>query len=114
MQNKINHILQKGKSKNAEESDRQEMFALFHRAENEYELKGSLLEELNNSKVPDTTSPDFIRIFEKLWAKIEKSKKQPRSKTRYLNTFIKVAAAVVIGLFIGLYITSIKNNQEPI
>lgn len=114
MQNRIYHILQKGRSENAQESDKQEMFALFHRAENEYELKGNLLEELNNSKVPETTSPDFIGIFEKLWAKIEKSKKQSKSKTRYLNTFIKVAAAVVIGLFIGFYITSIKNSQEPV
>ncbi len=112
MQNKINQILQKGKSKNAQESDRQEMFALFHRAENEYELKGNLLEELNNSENQDTTSPDFIRIFEKLWAKIEKSKIQSKSKIKYLNTFIKVAAAVVIGLFVGLYVTSIKTNQE--
>ena len=114
MQNRLNQILQKGKSENAQESDRQDMFALFHRAENEYELKGNLLEELNNYKVQETTSPDFIRIFEKLWAKIEKSKTQSKSKTRYLNTFVKVAAAVVIGLFIGLYVNSIKNNQEPV
>ena len=33
MQNKINQILQKGKLKNAQESDRQEMLALFHRAD---------------------------------------------------------------------------------
>ena len=114
MQNRINHILQKGKSRNAEESDIQEIFALFHRAENEYELKGCLLDDLNNSKIKDTTSPDFIRVFKKLWAKIEKSKTQSKSKIRYLNTFIKVAAAVVIGLFIGLYINSIKTNQEPV
>lgn len=114
MKDKINHILQKGKSKSTQESDRQEMLALFHRAENEYELKGSLLDDLNNLKIQDTTSPDFIRIFEKLWAKIEKSKTQSKSKIKYLNTFIKVAAAVVIGLFIGFYVNSIKTNQEPI
>jgi transmembrane sensor len=114
MQNKINHIIKKGKSENAREDDKQEMFALFHQAENEYELKSNLLEELNNSKVPDTNTPDFKQIFKRLWEKIEKSKAHPKANTRFLNTFIKVAAAVVIGLFIGIYITSIKTNKEPV
>ena len=113
MQQKIDHILQKGNSKSANESDRQKMFSLFHQAENEYELKGSLLEELNNTGIPDTISPDFTIIFEKLWGKIEKIKTQ--SKSKYLNTFIKVAvAAVFIGLLIGFYFTSKNRNQEPV
>ena len=115
MQEKINHILQKGKSKSAEESDRQRMFALFHQAENEYELKSNLLEELNNTVIYDTISPDFTITFKKLWGKIEKSKTQSKSQKRYLSNFIKVAvAAVFIGLFIGLYF-SLKNRvQEPV
>jgi ferric-dicitrate binding protein FerR (iron transport regulator) len=113
MKDQIKHILQKGKSTNAKESDKQEMFALFHQVENEYELKGNLQEELNNSEVLNTTSPEFNLIFKALWAKIEKSNTQSKNNTRFLNTFIKIAAAVVIGLFFGLYINSIKTSHEP-
>lgn len=114
MQKQINHIIQKGKLKNAKVADKQEMFALFHQAENEYGLKSNLQEELHDYEITGTSSPDFKRIFKILWAKIEKSRTRSKPKTRYLNTFIKIAAAVVVGLFIGLYITSIKTNEEPV
>ncbi len=113
MQERIKYILQEGKSKNAKESDIQKMFALFHQADNEYELKSNLLEELNNSKVPDTLSSDFTRIFEKLWAVIEKNKTKSKSKIKYLSIFSKVAAAVIIGFFIGFYMISKNTYQEP-
>ena len=114
MKNRIKQILQTGKSESAGKSDKQNMFALFHQAENEYELKSSLLEEINNSKETNSTSVDFTNIFEKLWAKIEKSKTQSKPKIRYLRIFVRVAAAVVIGLFIGLYVASLYINHEPI
>jgi ferric-dicitrate binding protein FerR (iron transport regulator) len=114
MKDKINTILHKGKSRTANESDKQQMYALFHQAESEYELKNNLLEELNNVQVPDTNSPDFKQIFKELWEKIEKDNKQTKAKTRFLGSLIKVAAAVVIGLFLGLYITELKGNQEPV
>ena len=114
MEKQINHILRKGKPENAKESDKQEMISLFHQADKEFELKNNLLEELYTSEVPDSSYPDFKRIFAKLWATINKNKIQSKSEIPFLNTFIKIAAAVVIGLFVGIYVTYIKTNQEPV
>lgn len=114
MDKKIKNILNKGRDKKASESDKQEMLAFFHQAEYEYELKGRLLEELNETEVQDSVSPDFNQIFKTVWAKIENNNSRSQSKIKYLNTFIRVAAAVVIGLFIGLYVNSNKSNQEPV
>ena len=114
MEKQINHILRKGKPENAKESDKQEMISLFHQADKEFELKDNLLEELYTSEVPDSSSPDFKRIFAKLWATINKNKIQSKSEIPFLNTFIKIAAAVVIGLFVGIYVTYIKTNKEPV
>jgi len=114
MDKKIKEILNMAKDKTASKSDKQEMQALFHKAEYEYELKGRLLDELNETLVTNSSSPDFSRIFKKVWAGIEKNNFQSKSRTRFLGTFVKVAAAIVIGLFVGVYITSIKTNQDPV
>src|SRR5680860_104188 len=112
MEKFIKEVLNKGKAENADAKDRQKMLALFHQAEYEYELKGDLLEELQNSESTNTPSPNSNKQFDKLWAKINVRKRDPRLKI--INNVLKIAAAVVIGLFIGLYITSINTIQEPI
>jgi len=51
-------------------------------------------------------------MFARLWSKIEQTSSQ--SKKRYLYTFMKVAAALVVGLFTGVYVSSVKPKQEPV
>jgi len=113
MKDQIKNILFKGKLENANPSDKQEMFVLFHQPEKEYELKSHLLEELKTYENLDTTQTDFTKLFNQLWARIEK--KDSGSKTRHINIYIKIAAALIIGLFIGLYVNSLKKiDSEPV
>lgn len=114
MKNQIKNIFQKGRSENAPETERNEMLSLFHQAEKEYEVKEILLEDLQTFKINESSRPDLKKLFTRLWARIEKNTSETKPKTRFLNTFIKIAAAVVIGLFIGIYVSSVKTKHEPV
>lgn len=113
MKDQLKFILSKGKSIDAIESDKQEMFSLFHQPEKEYELKSHLLEELKTFETSDPAQADFKMLFNKLWARIEK--KDTGTNTRQIHIYIKIAAALTIGLFIGLYINSLKiTDSKPV
>jgi transmembrane sensor len=116
MHKNIDYIIKKGKEDNASELEKKEMLALFHQAENEYELKGNLLEDLQNTETKDITPPPpyFKKLFARLWSKIENTKSKPISKVKILQTFSKIAAAVVIGLFLGMYINSVRSKKHPV
>ncbi|MBT6004740.1 MAG: FecR family protein [Prolixibacteraceae bacterium] len=108
----LKDILKKGSAIDSNAKDKQKMFALFHQAENEYELKGNLLEELEKTELPDSSSANFNQLFNRLWSKINEKKKEPRIIK--VNSFIKIAAAVVIGLFVGFYFAYLKTDNAPI
>ena len=110
MVNQIRNTLDKGKSKDASNADKQEMFALFHQPEKEYELKKELLNELHSFKLVNHFQPDFKRQFNQLWSQIEK--KDNRTKTRHINIYLKIVAALIIGLFIGFYVNSLKTTDS--
>ena len=114
MKEKIKDILQKGKHENASEGERQEMLALFHKAEKEFKLKNTLLKEIESLEQTEIQLPDFKKLFARLWFKIEQKNIHPKPITRILNIFIKIAAALIIGLFIGIYINSIKSGTKPV
>ena len=112
MEEKIKEILRKGKDEKAGKADRQEMLSLFHQADKEFVLKNYLMEELHTAEVRETSSPDYKKLFARLWSKIEHTSSQ--SKNRYLYTFLKVAAALVVGLFVGIYVSSLKSRPDPV
>ena len=114
MKDRIEIIFEKSKMQDADEADKKEMLALFHDADVEWELKGKLLDELNKHEIEDALSLDIKRVFEKLWAKIEVGKKQVNNKWRIVYAFTKVAAAVIIGLFVGYYVNSVLINNRPV
>jgi len=111
MTNRIKNILHKGNADNAVNTDRQEMLSLFHQPEKEYELKDELVRELTEWNVSEDSRPNLHKMFAALWNTIEK---QEQRKTRYLNVVVRVAAALVIGLFLGFYANSLINRQEPV
>ncbi|MCY1721404.1 FecR domain-containing protein [Prolixibacteraceae bacterium Z1-6] len=113
MQDRIGHILKKGKAENASDLEKRQMYALFHHDENEYELKDLLLQELHNTENPETSTNPFKKLFDKLWSKIEKKKTKILTPKYFISTFGRIAAAVVIGLFMGLHISSLKSNTNP-
>ncbi|MBW6537601.1 MAG: FecR domain-containing protein [Mariniphaga sp.] len=114
MNNRIKNILHKGNAENAGSKDRQEMLSLFHQPEKEYELKGELVKELDEWAVSEDSLPNLQKMFTRLWNTIEKREKWKTLKTRYLNVAVRVAAALVVGLFLGIYVTSLVNKQEPV
>lgn len=115
MTKQIRYILKKGKTESCSASDRQEMLALFHQPETEFEVKEKLLEELSAEKETTSALPNAKALFTKIWAEIEQNREQQKTKVHYLNNILKIAAAIVIGLFIGIYVTSIKNTPvEPV
>jgi transmembrane sensor len=114
MQENIKHILQKGKAKNASEKDKQEMLCLFHKEREEYNLKEILQEELESTPFVEISASRLKIMFSNFWQVVEKEGGQPVKRKIYLNSFIKIAAAVVIGLFIGIFITHFINKQEPL
>jgi len=114
MQRKIKQIIREGKQANVMHGDSQELLALFHRPEIEYELKSNLLEELNMTLIPDKDESDFRRMFSKLWYKIEKKQVQSKSRIRLLRPLVRVAAILVLGLLLGGIITKIIQQEEPV
>ncbi len=97
------------------ESDRQEMLALFHNPEDEFEVKEILLENLLNEKNSSSEFPNMKFLFNKLWRNIEQKQKQQHNKKRYLGYWTKIAAAVIIGLLAGAYVASlIRTKVEPV
>jgi len=114
MNNRIKNILQKGNAENADIKDRQEMLALFHQPEKEYELKNELVKELDEWNVSEDSLPNLQKMFTRLWNTIEKREQRKTLKTRYLNVAVRVAAALVVGLFLGIYVTSLVNRPEPV
>lgn len=114
MTDRIKNILQQGKAQNTGLTERQEMLALFHLPEKEYEVKGELVKELEECIIPEEFLPDTNRIFAGIWNTIEKQQKQKSTITLYLNLVAKIAAVLVVGLILGIYVTSQVNRQEPV
>jgi transmembrane sensor len=114
MNEKIKNILQKGNAENAGIKDRQEMLSLFHQPEKEYELKDELVKELDDWKVNDDSLPNLQKMFAVVWKAIEKQEQRKTLKTRYLNVAVRIAASLVIGLFLGFYVNSLLNQHEPV
>ena len=113
MNDEIKDILKKGKSGNAPEIDRQKILSLFHQPEKEYQLKDILLEEAQTTQADNNPPTDFKKLFDRLWKHIEQ--KPEKSKSRLLKPFLRIAAAIAIGLFIGIYVSSIQSvPTEPV
>jgi transmembrane sensor len=109
----IKNILQKGKAENAGIKDQQDMLALFHQRDKEYEIKAELVKELEEWEVEDSFST-MNCIFAGIWNDIEKQKRQKTLKTRFLNAGVKIAAALLVGLILGIYVTYRVSRQEPL
>jgi transmembrane sensor len=110
----LQQILQKGKAENASEKDKQEMLSLFHKPQDEYRLKCLLLEDLKDTSSAKISSLRLKMMFSKFWQAVEKGHSKKIRRKRYLNSFVKIAAALIIGLFVGIYITYLVTKEEPL
>lgn len=116
MKKQIHQIFKKGRDKNTDTPESQEMLALFHSPENEFTVKEKLLDDLSLADSDNTSaSPDFKSIFKKVWTKIEETKPAKKTNVRYLSYIGKIAAAVVIGIVAGVYAMHITSvPKEPV
>ena len=111
MKDKIKHILDKGIGKKYTDSEKQKMLSLFHNADIEFELKNELLEKLNNIDFPEESSVDLERLFNKLWEKIKEKEQREKPKVRWLIPVIRVAAVLVLGVVMGVFIRNFSNKE---
>ncbi|KAF0237011.1 MAG: Fe2+-dicitrate sensor membrane [Prolixibacteraceae bacterium] len=114
MKDHIKKVFKAGKAENAGWDDRQEMLSLFHQPGMEFDLKDHLLKDLYKTELKDMDSPNLKKLFNRIWCKIELKNHQAGSKTKYLYTAIGIAAALVIGLFVGIYINSLQTKPETV
>lgn len=115
MKNRIQLILKRGRSKNADLADIHKMDTVFQQEENEYEVKRKLLKDLYEEEVFETAdAPDYRKMFETLWSKIKTDQTKQKPYVKLLYASVKVAAAILFGLFIGFYSTSKRNNTDPV
>lgn len=107
----IREIIEKGKSPDASEAQQQELMALFHEPDKEFELKNHLLEDLNQVDPLAKDSSFYDELFEKLWSKrkIEIPAKQP--KIRWMVQSVRWAAMLVLGILLGYYVHSIQHTD---
>jgi ferric-dicitrate binding protein FerR (iron transport regulator) len=110
----IKQIVKKGKSNTSTLNDQQEMLAFFHQPEFEYDLKDSLLEELEKTEVTEETTPQLKKLFARIWSIIEQKETANRFKKRYLNAGMKIAAALILGIVTGILATYLLNSKEPV
>jgi len=114
MHQNIKKTLNKGKSEFASESEQRDMLALYHQEENEYELKAILFDELVNTEAEEISSSFLKKLFKRIWSKIEKKNQEPKSIARLIKLLGRIAAAVLIGLVIGIYTSSLKTFKKPV
>lgn len=114
MDQRIPKIINEGKPLNAAESQKKELFSLFHQSEIEYELKNQLLEDLNQTEASTNNKQYFDALFEKIWQKRKVELTDAKSKTHLFLRFAQLAAILAVGLFIGYFLNPEKKAAAPV
>ena len=111
MKEQLKNIFKKGTET---ENNRQEMLALFHKPENEFDVKEILFERLMAEQNISSVMPDTEPMFYRLWKKIEREQRRQLNQKRYLTYWYRIAAVLLLGLLFGAFITLLRRTQvEP-
>ncbi len=114
MSSNLKNILQRGRSVDADETQKQDYLSLFHQSELEFDLKNQLLEELEQSTQATENKEYFDEQFEKIWSNREFKISVEPKRTRIQTQILRWAAILVIGLILGSYLNSGKKNPSPV
>ncbi len=114
MENKISQIFRKGKKGDGSEKERQEMLSFFHHPDKEFEVKRTLFEDLSTENEFAPNAANLKSIFYNLWRIIEEREQKQKNIRKLINNASKIAAAIVIGLLIGLASTNRFSSKEPV
>lgn len=107
----IRNIISKATAKNANESDKQLFWSLFHKPELEFELKGQLLKDLEESPAPSGNETFFDAVFERFWQKSGGGANRDNKNVRFLIQVSKWVAILVLGLLLGFYFNPAKKSS---
>jgi ferric-dicitrate binding protein FerR (iron transport regulator) len=114
MRNSLEEILQKAMETELPENERQEMLSLFHKPELEYRLKEKLTDILEKTDGTTTEDFDLSSLSERIMAYIREQDKRNPARTFRINTWLKVAAALVFGLVAGNLLFVQKEEPETL
>jgi transmembrane sensor len=114
MQQSLTDIINRGKSNQASEKERQEMLSLFHQPDIEYEMKDLLLSDLNHTEASSLDKDFSDELFEKWWNRRKPEKKATLLISLFSNRIAQIAAILLIGLLLGVYINSIHQSSSPV
>lgn len=113
MERKLKEIFGKVSIHSASQKEQQEMLSLFHQDDIEFKVKAELTDILDSTKVISDEDKELKPLFEKIWKIISEREKKPGKRLFLVNTLLKVAAVLLLGLVIGkLVITSFRNTEQ--
>ncbi|MGQ8338231.1 FecR family protein [Sunxiuqinia sp. A32] len=109
----LNNKLEKLRSGKLQEAERKKLLAVFHVEGMEYDLKKELFSQLEKTEDVNEDSKQVQRDFDKLWGKIESTKKSEKKNfTINLASALKLAAVLVIGFIVGNILQLDFNGEE--
>ncbi len=106
----IRKIIEKANRHNATKEERKEFLALFHHNDLEYRLKVELFKDLQQSK--SNHNANLEPLFERIWENIINSKKLTNPPLSSIGSWMKIAAILIIGVFIGNLIPN-RTMEDP-
>lgn len=114
MQQSLTDIINRGKSNHASEKERREMLSLFHQPDIEYEMKGLLLSDLTHTEASSLDKDFSDAMFERWWNKRKPERKATLLISLLSNRIAQLAALLLVGLLLGVYINSIHQSSSPV
>lgn len=109
MNKQIESKLKKGRHSATGSQEEQEMLALFHQPEIEFDVKSVLFAELDKFEEKPNTSPDYNKMFNRLWHKLKST--EPYKVNLY--PLLRIAAVLIIGLILGILFNKLNTKTEP-
>ena len=100
MDTRLSQNLEKIKSGNLTEKERQELLAMFHESDLEFDLKKQLLTQLEDSKDDFSGNEESHAMFDRFWNRVV-SEKQHKNKKIPFRFVYWAAAILVVGIVIG-------------
>jgi transmembrane sensor len=113
MERKIKKLLQKGSISGTKEKEQQEILSLFHQENLEFRVKTELTDILDNTNVTGEEEKELRHLFEKIWELISESENKKKKRFLPVNSLLKLAASLLLGLVIGKLVFTGYKETEP-
>jgi transmembrane sensor len=109
----IKELLRKGSLPSADEKELQDMLSLFHQENLEFMVKAELIDILANTETDGKDEKEINQLFEKIWEQVGEKKAEQKKWPPRLNSMLKVAASLLLGILIGSLVFIKHSNGKP-